>query len=259
MDQRRWIPKEVPAFYEKHKRSLPIVGGLIVFATFMAHDYFREDAKDLADSIARAKDAFQVRQEISSQDHTLEDLHEKVNRLYHQLTPSDAIKKTEAVQKAVVFYAGFYDLYAGNHVGNQRLLENIKDLRRRLPSDAVFDYKVEPIGAALKTREQLIGKLHGALFVVTALNEDQILGLIGQLQNQKLPMKLLPSAPARDIDVDLALEWLATDTFFEADRLSTRADKISNFWRIASLWFYAAGFVLGLGGKLVGVNAESAP
>src|SRR6266446_971643 len=131
MDYKNVMPQAAPAFYEKHKASLAIVGILIVFATFIAHDYFREDAKDLADAIGRAKDAIEIRREIASQDKVLEDLHEKVNRLYNQATPSNAIKKTEIELKAIGFWAISYDFYAGFQVRDQRLLEDVKDLRRR--------------------------------------------------------------------------------------------------------------------------------
>lgn len=266
MGYARWIFGIVRAFYDRYKRPLPIIGGLIVAGTFVTHDYFREDAKDLADSLGRAKDAFEFRREISSQDQTLQELREKVNRLYDQLTPSDAIKKTNDEQKTIRFFAILFDQYATNQVGDRSLLENIRDLRSRLPRDAVFHYKVEPVEMALKKRGDLIDDLRGNLFVNTALNLDRIVELQGQLDKQRLPMEVFPESilklvpSARDhntynADAHLAVEWLAIDTFSVANELSKRADATSDFWKIASIWLYSLGFILGLGGQLVGVDA----
>jgi hypothetical protein len=258
VDDMKWIFSTVRAFYQNHNRWLPAIGFLIASATFLAHDYFREEANELADSLTRAQDTFKIREEMSSRDRSLMDIQEKVNRLYDQITPSNDIKKTKAKLKTVRYYAINYDLYAEDQLGAESLLSNVRDLRRRLPRDAAFENDIEPVDAALKARSKLIDELHGAVFYNTVLNEQQILRLIGEVSAQRVRMKVVAAQQqhVQDFEVPLAVANLAGDTFFVAEKNRIQAEFVRDFWKTASIWFYAAGFILGFGGRLLGIPTE---
>lgn len=52
------------ALLRKHNRVVTLVGALIVFATFVFKEALRENFKDLADSVERAEDSYDIRNEM---------------------------------------------------------------------------------------------------------------------------------------------------------------------------------------------------
>jgi hypothetical protein len=139
---------------------------------------------------------------------------------------------------------------------DERLVENIKILRDRMPADKDINADIERVEGALKTRRTLISDLHGYLYYNTSVDEPRIFELSGKLSGQKVKMNFMKTDDL--VEVPLAVGLLKNEVFTRAERDSKIAESESQFWRGASILLYIAGFVLGLGGKFFGVDMPSA-
>jgi hypothetical protein len=149
MDLRKYVPASVPAFYLTYKIELPIICLVIVAATFMAHDYFREDAKDLADSLHRANDIFQMREEVHSEDMRIGQILNLVEQVNKVVVPTNAIKKTADEEKFINFFRVTFDADETAQLSDERQLKNVKDLLERMPYDADLKDEMEKVEKAL--------------------------------------------------------------------------------------------------------------
>jgi hypothetical protein len=84
-------PQGFGAFVRKHDRLLSILGTIIVFATFMIREGYREDLKDLASSIAEAQTMYTVQK----QHHDIEDTLDALSLTINRLNEREAVRVSE--------------------------------------------------------------------------------------------------------------------------------------------------------------------
>jgi hypothetical protein len=242
----------VPAFFLRYRRLLPVIGLAIVFSTFVVHDYYREDAKDLADSLNRAEQIFKIRQEVHSQDQVTSEIAHDVRQLYEKYLPSlHAIKKTSEEMDYLHLFRIVFDQDEATQMSDQRLVGMVKDLNDKLPFDAESSHELEELQTALGERGSLLRDLQSYLYYNTAVEPNKIARLETQLDHQKIQGKFFSLSDGEAVDIPLAVGLFADRIFLRATQESEMAESRSRSLKKLSIFLYTAGFLLTLVGRFL--------
>jgi hypothetical protein len=252
MDLKKHFPAAVGNFYSRYRRELPVIGAFIVLATYISQDYLRENVKDIADSIGRAQESFLIRAELRSQDETLGQISHNVEQIYSEVFPPGRTPD-KGTAKYLEFYRNENDRDEALNRSDQLLARNIDDLYKKVSPDADLKAKIDRVEDAVKKKGGLITDLSRVLHD-SHPETDKIGSLDREISSVTVPYTLDATQAVVSIEPHMAVEFLADDLLFKAERKQVWAEFGSQFLRYFGLFLYLLGFCLGLGGRLFGVE-----
>jgi hypothetical protein len=230
----------VAATIKTHNRWMTVLGAAIVFAMFVVKDAYRDELKDVANSIAEAQNFFAIEASFVEVDKRLESLQESMRN--GQLSTKLKMKEFDTA------YIMLLDLEQKQKEQAPRIgadLANIYNLQKHVP-----DHEKE------KDDEwQLFEELSVEAFDVDALIRETN----SRSDDKKAPSTGVPSREMRIMadlsmlnDFEHRLQKLRTNVLADAESEREICEKRVRQSTIASYILYPLGWVIGLLGKLYG-------
>lgn len=236
---------------KKHKKLLPIIGAGIVLATFVVKEALREDLKDFVDAIDSAAGVFVIRGDFNSTAFQLRVIEQKIDRV-EQVTTSttkDPFTLLVVNQQMMIFRE--------LHEGAESSLDNAFRLSQKFPNGRKITYQSE------------ISKLRADLEEARKAFREE--GVVVARASSRIGPDLVPIGEDR-ISIANAttglfnqtnslltsVQALSTKILREADEIEERKQKRYDFLTKGSYLLFGIGWLLGLIGKLLGVDAIDA-
>lgn len=245
-----WL--KVNSFMRRNKRWFPFISTTIVLCTFIFNEVKRDTAKDLADALKRAEDAYYLSSRIA-------DLHRDVAGIYKKIQElpgnSDFPQKSSGQEKFeylmhVIDSSDQYDL-----ILMRRELESIQSLVEKIPEHQDLD---DRYAAILKALDNSYSSTLDSLMLYQSdkqldpsfrkeLQAKQNADLAEGHELEKILHEPLESAKLHYTDEVLARAKLA----------SKHANKESDTWKHRGWLLYGLGFVIGMIDKFYNKQEEA--
>ena len=238
---KRYLPK-------RPKRLLPIIGAGIVLATFVIKEALREDLKDFVDAIDNAAGVFVIRGDFNSTAFQLRVIEQKIDRV-EQVTTSptkDPFTLLVVNQQMMIFRE--------LHDGAQNSLDNITRLSQRFPADRKKSYQAET--SKLSTDLANARRAFREEGVIIAGSSSRVGPDLVPTGEDRVSIANAGTALLNQTNAVLAaIQTLSTKILKEADDVEDSKQHRYDFLTKWSYVLFGLGWLLGLVGKLFGVDA----
>jgi hypothetical protein len=233
----------------KHRHVMASVGALIVLATFIIKDAWRDNLSDFGAAIEKAEKSYALANHFS--DMKLNLVIRVKNAVQDHPTAHTAITFKEICANYVETVTGF--LYGTRYIVEER--QSISPLVQHIEMPNTLSQRIEEFDKGTTALNQRVSSLSSLVWDLP--NHPESAGLVQHLNAIKL-VGSESNGIESDIEHSIAsVETLTGEVLAEAHKQKSRNEHWYRIATWASYFLYAFGWGLGLVGRLVGVGAGS--
>jgi hypothetical protein len=219
-------------FIRDHDKWIASIGATIILATFVAHDYIREQAQLSKDSIAEAKanlDRVAEKDEIESEEN------KSAQRSILSDRPASSLPLDEQLKLVVLVHRNLSEIRADLIVlqGWTKL-----DIEKQYSEEVIQAER--DLEALEKTYYGIMSILHGDITRKVTPEEQSNL------------IRVLSSFWVGEIGLVNRYAELTREMFYQTDEAKKKAEAQLSFWKNASIWLFILGWMISFLGLVCG-------
>ncbi len=244
----RAFGKRVKVFMKDPKHLFPLVGALVVFATFIVKEGIRDNLKDVVSAFENAQTTFALRDQNVRMTTMLTEIRTRVVALNDKSLP----KVPVGVWRVSQAYAGVEQTRETVELLGQSL-ETITPLAQKLPKDEKRDAElIECTKLLAQTRDDYL-KTETVLKDILTRAQSSKRDLTKEDEQRAASVAGAYIAVEQQAAVRIAA--LESGVLSEAPKYREEQERRYAWWNNKSYWLYSIGWGLGLIGKIYGVDA----